>query len=324
MMSPILIVRPSSLGDIVHALPVVHDMHTHLACEIEIDWVAEEAFASLIQMNHGVRRVIPFALRRWRRELLRSSTWRELSEFRRELRATSYAAIIDLQEQLKGALVAALAHGAVHGPDRASIREPAATLAYRGKHAIDPQQHLIDRCRQLAGKALGYTPQGEPVFDLSPPPPDVTLRRPYVAFVHATSRRDKLWPEESWRALMRHFIDDGHVVVLPWGSAEEEARSRRLATGFADAIVPPRQALPQIAAMLAHARLVCGVDTGLVHLAAAVGTPTIALFTVTDPTLAGVARASRSAVDVGGNGRIPDVSAVLDAAERVLTQVRVN
>jgi len=313
----ILIVRPSSLGDIVHALPVVHDVHTYCGSDVQVDWIAEEAFASLIEMNHGVHRVIPFALRRWRRELLHRATWRQMAQFRTALRARAYHTVIDLQEQLKGALVSALARGHVHGPDRASIREPLATLAYRGKHAIDPQQHLIDRCRQLAGKALGYASDGPPVFDLVPPPLTAAQARPYVVLVHATSRPDKLWPEANWRKLVAYFAAAGDCVVLPWGSADEEARSRRLAEGFAAAIVPPRTSLPQVASLLSQARVVCGVDTGLVHLAAALGVPTLALFTVTDPTLAGVARASRCAADLGGNGEIPSPEHAIATMQRL-------
>ena len=314
----VLVVRPSSLGDIVHALPIVHDMHAHLTA-VAIDWVAEEAFVPLVAMNHGVQAIIPIALRRWRHRLSSSGTWREMARFRESLRARRYDAVVDLQEQVKGALVAWLARGPVHGPDRASIREPAATLAYRRTHAIDPQQHLIDRCRQLAGKALGYVPSGPPMFDLSPRLPNEVPAQPYVVLVHSTSRADKLWPEDNWRALIDHFVHRDHGVLLPWGSAEEQSRSRRLASGFPTVQVPPRADLLRIAALLRQAALVCGVDTGLVHLAAALGTPTIALFTVTDPALAGVARASPRAIDLGGNGSLPMVQRVVAAAESLLT-----
>ena len=129
-MNRALIIRPSSLGDIVHALPIVHDLHCHRP-GLAIDWVAEEPFAALVALNHGVRQVIPIALRRWRRRILAGSTWREIRAFRRDLGRERYDAVLDLQEQVKGAAIAWLASGPVHGPDRHSIREPAATLAYR-------------------------------------------------------------------------------------------------------------------------------------------------------------------------------------------------
>src|SRR5215813_4803590 len=229
-MSRVLIIRPSSLGDIVHALPIVHDLHRHRA-NVEIDWVVEEPFIGLVGMNRGVRRVITIALRRWRRGVLARSTWREMRTFRRELAHERYDAVIDLQEQVKGALIAWFARGPVHGPDRVSVREPAATLFYRHSYRINPEQHLIDRCRQLAGKALGYAPSGPPRFELRVPELADAPPAPYAVFVHATSRFDKLWPDSHWTVLLEHFARDGLSIVLPWGSAEEAARSERLAGG---------------------------------------------------------------------------------------------
>ncbi|MGH8712743.1 MAG: lipopolysaccharide heptosyltransferase I, partial [Casimicrobiaceae bacterium] len=210
-MSRALVIRPSSLGDIVHALPIVHDIRRHRP-GIAIDWVAEESFAPLVAMHRGVDRVIPVALRRWRHDAFVRATWRQAAAFRRELARDRYDAVLDLQEQVKGALIAWLARGPVHGPDRASIREPAATLAHRHHHRIDPAQHLIDRCRLLAAGALGYAPEGPPHFDLVPPPLLGAPQTPYAVFVHATSRADKLWPEAHWRTLVAHFTQAGLTV----------------------------------------------------------------------------------------------------------------
>ena len=257
-MTSALIVRPSSLGDIVHAMPIVRDLARHRP-GIAIDWVAEESFTGLVALNRGVRRVIPVALRRWRHHLPARRTWSEFGAFRRQLGSERYTAVIDLQEQVKGAFLAWLARGPVHGPDRASIREPAATLAYRRRHRVDPHQHLIDRCRQLAGAAFGYAPQGPPQFDLTPPPLHDAPSSRYAVFMHATSRADKLWPDAHWRALIEHFADAGFAVLLPWGSASEQARSAALAAGIARADVPEHRALPKMAALLAGADLPRGV-----------------------------------------------------------------
>jgi heptosyltransferase-1 len=317
--SAVLAIRPSSLGDIVHALAIVADIRAHHP-GLAIDWVAEEGFVPLVELDPGVRRVIPIGFRRWRHRLLAPATWREWAAFRRDLRQERYAAVLDLQEQVKGALIATMARGTAHGPDRASIREPVATLAHDAHHAIDPRQHLIDRCRQLAAAALGHRVEGPPRFGLVPPPPAAGLAdgRPYVVCVHATSRPDKLWPDAHWRALIAHFARAGLRVLLPWGSASERARSEALALGEPDATVLPRQSLPALAGILARAELVVGVDTGLVHLAAALGAPTIALFTATDPALAGVERASANARDLGDAGRTPDVAEVQAAAGALL------
>jgi heptosyltransferase-1 len=309
-MSRALIIRPSSLGDIVHALPIVHDIRRNRP-GVAIDWVAEEGFAALVAMHRGVDRVIPVALRRWRHELLDPATWREAAAFRRALARERYERILDLQEQVKGALLAWIARGPVHGPDRASIREAAASFTYHHRHRIDPAQHLIDRCRQLAAAAFGYTPEGPPHFELAPPPLLDAPDKPYAVFVHASSRTDKLWPEEHWRALIAHFTQSGLAVLLAWGTREEAERSARLAAAIPGAVVSARRELPQLAALLGRAEVVCGVDTGLVHLAAALGAPTVALFVATDPLLAGVARASPRCRDLGGTGAIPAPSEVI-------------
>jgi heptosyltransferase-1 len=316
----ILVVRPSSLGDIVHALALVADVRAHRP-ELAIDWVAEESLAPLVALDPGVRRVIPVGLRRWRGHLLAAATWREMAAFRRDIRRDHYAAVLDLQEQVKGAVVARIARGARHGPDRASIREPIATLWHDVHHAIDPDQHLIDRCRQLAAAALGYRADGPPRFGLVAPAPSAGSAmpdRPYLIFLHATSRADKLWPEANWRALVGAFADAGFAILLPWGGGEERARSERIAAGEPAARVPPRQSLPALAGLIARAELVVGVDTGLVHLAAALGTPTVSLFVATDAKLAGVERASGSARDLGGVGHVPTPEAIIDAAGALL------
>jgi len=321
-MSAVLVVRPSSLGDIVHALALVADIRVHRP-GLAIDWVAEESFVPLVMLDPAVRRTIPVAFRRWRHRPFAAATWREIAAFRRDLRREPYAAVLDLQEQVKGALIARAARGARHGPDRASIREPLATLAHDAHHRIDPAQHLIDRCRKLAGAALGYRPEGPPRFGIVPPPREpgaATCDRPYVVFVHATSRPDKLWPEGNWIELLAGFARAGYAIVLPWGGEDERARSERLAARESAAIVPPRQPLPALAGTLARAELVIGVDTGLVHLAAALGTPTVSLFVATDPALAGVAHASPCARDLGDLGKVPTPEEVRSTAGTLLRQ----
>jgi heptosyltransferase-1 len=189
---------------------------------------------------------------------------------------------------------------------------------HRRRYRIDPAQHLIDRCRQLAAAALGYTLDGPPHFDLVPPPLVAAPESPYAVFVHASSRADKLWPEAHWRALIAHFTQAGLAVLLPWGSSDEAERSGRLADGIAGAVVGARRELPEIAALLARAEVVCGVDTGLVHLAAALRAPTVALFVATDPRLAGVARAGPHCRDLGGIGAVPTPRAVIAAVGALL------
>lgn len=265
-----------------------------------------------------MRRVVPLALRRWKRAPFAAGSWRELAAFRAALRESHYDAVLDLQEQVKGGVVARMAQGTRHGFDRASIREPVATLFDDVHHAVPRGLHFATRCRRLAAQALGYALDGPPRWRLVAPPPAALPRGPFVVAVHATSRASKLWPEDRWRALLQGLAGAGLAILLPWGSDDERARSERLAAGIDGASVPPRQSLRAWAGMLARAELVVGVDTGLVHLAAALQVPTIALFTATDPAGAGVAIAGPHARDLGGNGTLPSLDDVRAAAAALM------
>jgi len=317
----ILVVRPSSLGDIVHALSIVADIRANRP-ELSIDWVAERGFTGLLEMHPGIRRIVPIGMRQWRRRAFAGATWREIATFRDALRRDEYAAVLDLQEQVKGAVIARMARGVRHGPDRASIREPIATLLHDVHHAIDRDQHFVVRCRQLAAASLGYRVEGPPRFGLVAPAPGPgsVPERPFVVCFHGTSRADKLWPDADWRRLVETFAAAGFPVVLPWGSDDERARSERYGAGITGAIVPapPRLSLPGLAALLARSELAVGVDTGLVHLAAALGTPTVSLFVATDPKRCGVGIAGPSARDLGGIGVVPTLEEVQRAAGELM------
>ena len=319
-MSAVLVIRPSSLGDIVYALAVAADIRRHRP-DAAIDWVAERGFAPLVALCPDIRTIIPFALRRWRRAPLAQATWQEIGTFRRDVRAARYTAILDLQEQVKGALVARMAKGRRHGFDRRNIREPLATLLDDVHHPIDRNQHFIDKARAMAAAALGYSATGPARWRFAPPvsAPEMPAG-PYAIALHATSRDDKLWPEDAWRNVLEAWDRAGLASVLPWGNAAEESRSRRLAQGIAGAIVPGWLGLPEVASLLARAALAIGVDTGFTHLAAALRTPTIAIFAATSAELHGVAAAGTHARDVGGPGAPPTADEVLSAAGEHLRQ----
>lgn len=317
-MSAVLVIRPSSLGDIVYALAVAADICRQRP-EWSIDWVAERGFVALVTLCPDVRRVIPLGLRHWRRAPLARATWREISAFRQDLNVSRYTAILDLSEQVKGAVIARAARGRRHGFDRASVREPFATLGHDVHHRVARHQHFVERCRRLAAAALGYAIDGPPSWHIVPPPAAPGLpARPFVIILHATSRPDKLWPETHWRALIAHVERAGYATMLPWGSAAEEARSRRLAQGFEHALVPGWLSLSEVATLLARAELAVGVDTGFTHLAAALRTPTLALFNATDPALHGVAIAGSHARDLGRERALPAPDEVIAVAAALL------
>ncbi|MGH8739132.1 MAG: lipopolysaccharide heptosyltransferase I, partial [Burkholderiales bacterium] len=274
-MPRILFVKTSSLGDVVHHCPAVSDAAREMP-GATIDWVVEEAFAEVAAMHRSVRRVIPVALRRWRASLWRPAAWREFGAFRRALGAERYDFVIDSQGLLKSALLARLAHGERHGLDRQSAREPLAARLYDRRHAVPRSLHAIERNRRLSAAALGYALQGACDYGLAaageaPPAP----RGPYAVLLTMTSRADKLWPEERWAELARALAARGVRAVLPWGSAPERVRGERLASMVEGAQVPARMDLARLARLMRGARGVVGVDTGLTHLAAALGLPAV-------------------------------------------------
>lgn len=316
-MSKILLVRLSSMGDVIHNLPAVTDLARHYP-NAEIHWVVEEGFAELPALHPAVGKVLPFALRRWRKRLFERGNRAEMRRFFEGLRSERYDLVIDSQGLLKSAVVARLSGGGVAGYDRHSIREPLASWFYHRRLTVGRDQHAIARNRLLTGAVLGYTPDAEVDYGIRPPAIklDCLPANPYVVLLTASSRDDKLWPELDWVALIRRLAQQGLQVVLPWGSVSEQGRARRIATDLDNATVAPRLKLAEAARLLADARCVVGVDTGLVHLAAAVATPTVALFCASEPGLTGVL-ASSHAVNLGRNGAPPtlaEVSAAVDAA----------
>jgi heptosyltransferase-1 len=304
-MPRILFVKTSSLGDVVHHCPAVSDAARALE-GAQIDWVLEEAFAGVARLHRAVRRVIPLALRRWRRAPWRASVWSEISELRRELRAERYDAVIDTQGLLKSALLSSRAFGTKHGMDRASAREPIAARFYDVAHAVPRALHAVERNRRLTAAALGYSLDAAPEYGLKAAPR--AGNGAYAVLLTMTSRADKLWPEERWIELGRALA---LPVVLPWGSAAERERAERVARGIGQAAgVPQRMAIDALAELLSNAKAVAGLDTGLTHLAAALDVPTVGIYCASDPALTGLYGAPR-ARNVGAPGKPPQVFEVL-------------
>lgn len=316
----ILLIKTSSLGDVVHNLPVVTDLRREHP-EASIDWVVEESFADVVRLHPGVRRVIPVALRRWRKSLLTPATWNEMRAFRTALQAENYDLAIDTQGLLKSALITRMARGKHCGYDASSAREPVAAHFYDAAFEVPKHLHAVARNRRLAALAAGYVAPAAPDYGIATAParcvPSGTFRGTEAILLTATSRDDKLWPEERWIAAGRALHERGLTCLLPAGSATERERATRIAQAIPGAVALPPLSLPELAAQLVAARIVIGVDTGLVHLAAALGRPTLALFCASDPTLTGVV-ANTPAINLGTRGRPPGVEHVLAAAMPLL------
>ena len=311
----ILLIKTSSLGDVIHNLPVVTDLRTHFP-DATIDWVVEEAYAAVAGLHSGVRKAIPVALRRWRKSLFSAVTWREMRDFRAMLQEEDYDLVIDSQGLLKSALIARLAHGRRCGYAGCSAREPLAARFYDARFEVSKALHAVERNRRLAALAAGYVADTPADYGIAAAPAPA-LDGPSALLLTATSRDDKLWPEERWVALGRALHERGLKCLLPAGSPAERERAQGLAHAIPAAVALPPMGLGELAAQLAAARIVIGVDTGLVHLAVALGRPTLALFCASDPALTGVL-ATTPAVNLGARGRPPSAEDVLAAATPLL------
>ena len=276
----ILIVKLSSLGDVVHAMPALQDIRTALP-QAQIDWVVERGFAPLVRRCAGVRRVIECELRRWRKAPFSAATRRDWRAFKMDLQQECYDAVIDLQGLTKSALVARLAQLAPQG------RRFGLAAASEGSSFEAPARWLVDvaialpkhidaemRSRQLCAQALGYNVPAAKSYGLH----SSTATAPLVALVHGSSRADKLWPLASWQTLGQRLHAQGYSVALPHGSDEEEAMALRIASGIAQAQVWPRYTLDALTDALGGCAGVIGVDSGLSHIAVALDRPHVQIY----------------------------------------------
>jgi heptosyltransferase-1 len=296
----ILLVKLSSMGDVVHNLPVLTDIRRALP-EASIDWAVEPAFAPLVTLHPAVRETIAIPLRAVKARWWSPRAWRALRDARATLGGRAYDLIVDTQGLVKSAWIARAAQGPVAGYDAASAREPAAARQYSHRYPVAREAHAVARNRTLAAAALGYALPAALDYGIhaEPRPPG---DQPYVVCLTDTSRADKEWPAPDWRALIERINDRGRQVLLPWGSARARAANEALAARVPDARVPDAMPLDRLAGVLAAADAVVGVDTGLTHLAVALRRPTLGLYVSTRPALTGLCGAG-AAINLGGGTR---------------------
>ena len=285
----VCVIKTSSMGDVIHTLPALTDAQRAIP-NLSIDWVVEENFAEIPRWHSAVNRVIPIALRRWRKSPFSIQTRNEWKNYRTLLQAENYDAVIDAQGLIKSALFATrFAQGVKHGYDRQSIREPLASFFYDKKYTISYQQHAVERIRQLFAQSLGYElPQVQGDYSIAHHFLHQTSEQNYVVFIHSTTRADKHWEEAEWQKLIEKITALSDCKIhLPWGNEQEKARAERLAQVHSNVLVLPKLTLTELAKQIANAKAVVSVDTGLAHLTAALDKPNITLYGATEPKLIG-------------------------------------
>lgn len=296
----VLLIKTSSLGDVIHTLPALTDAARAIP-GIQFDWVVEEGFAEIPAWHPAVAQVIPVALRRWRKHLwqtLRNGEWRR---FKARLGEARYDLVIDAQGLLKSAWLTRYVKAPVAGLGPDSAREPIASRFYDRRYSVPREQHALERVRQLFAQALCYPlPAGIGDYGLNRARLAGAVEQPYLLFLHGTTWASKHWPEACWRELAERMNALGWAVRLPWGNEVEKARAERIVAGLDKAALLPKLNLAGVAKVIAGASACVAVDTGLGHLAAALDVPTISLY---GPTLPGrVGAYGRSQVHLCATG----------------------
>jgi heptosyltransferase-1 len=283
----VLIIKTSSLGDVIHTLPAITDA-AHAIPGIRFDWVVEEGFAEIPSWHPAVDQVIPVAIRRWRKNIWQTLKSGEWKAFKQRVRARKYDLVIDAQGLVKSAWLTRYVKAPVAGLDRYSAREGLASRFYDRRLSVATGQHAVERVRQLFALALAYDlPEGIGNYGLDLDRLQLPPAAPYVVFLHGTTWATKHWPEAYWRELAERMGRRKLQVLLPWGNPAEKARAERIAQGLNNCQVLPKLNLVGVARVLAAAKACVAVDTGLGHLAAALDVPTISLFGPTNPGLTG-------------------------------------
>ena len=315
----ILFVKLSSLGDVVHHFPAVSDVQRRWP-DAHVAWAVESAYAGLVKLHPAVTQSIPVNLRSLWRAWHRRSEWRAFGASRREIESGRWDYVVDSQGLLKSAFIAAYAPAPRFGLDSSSARERIAARFYDVRLPVARRLHAVERNRRLVAQVFGYSVDGIAAeYGLVQPAsqPAWAPERRYIVMLHAASHKQKMWPEAFWVELGQHLAEQGCASVLPAGTEAERAAAHRIAIDVPGSLVAPPVDLPELAALLAHAWAVVGLDTGLTHLAVALGRPTVGIYCSTEPQLTGLH--GHEAVSLGAPGAPPsprEVAAALGAGPR--------
>ncbi len=289
----VLIVKVSSLGDVIHTLPAVTDAK-RANRRLQFDWVVEENFVEIPSWHPAVERVIPVAFRRWKKNIIGTLRNGEFKDFKTDLKQEHYDLVIDAQGLIKSGIISRLSKGLTIGLSDSTIKEPMATLFYNKMFSVPRDEHAVQRVRELFSRALNYELDAQELdtIDYGIDLKRIGLKEKHspsglLIFLHGTTWESKHWPVQFWRELAILAAARGYSIRLPWGNDTERERAHAIAKGIPAVSVLERQSLTEMARQIAQADGVVAVDTGLGHLAAALATPTVSLYGPTNPGLSG-------------------------------------
>lgn len=319
-MKKILLVKTSSMGDLIHTFPALTDLMNHRPGEYALTWVAEEAFSDIAAMHPLTEHVIQFSFRRWKKNLFSAQTWREYRTFTSALRADAWEKIVDAQGLLKSVAITKIAANRGQSPtysySKESIREPMAARFYDHNFSVPKGLTAIERNRALFAQVFNYKVAGAPDFGIThwEEKSLLTPDKPFAALIHGTSAESKEWPEEKWIQLGKWLAKQGIISILFWGNPREKTRAERMAKEILGAIVMPKVSLREAGLILSKASLIVAVDTGLAHLANTQDRPIVGLFLDSHAHYAGVipTKGNPHAQNLGGKGENPEVCEVIE------------
>lgn len=324
----ILLIRVSSLGDVLHNMPMVDDLAAHFP-GAQIDWVVEEAYVNLVKLQPKVNKVIPFALRRWRKSLGSAETRKELKAFYRAVREEEYDFVFDTQGLLKTGIIMGMARtnkngkkvGLANGTEGSGY-EGISRVFHDQSVAVDRHTHAVLRGRLVAAAACGYQVNTPASFGLQKLglAPDWMPDSPYIVFFHGTAGASKKWSRDNWIETARNLQVKDWPILLPWGNAEEKSEAEAMAEKMHNARVLPKLSMQDAIVLAQRAALVIGVDTGLTHIAAAYETPTIEIY-CDSPKWKTEGNWSEKIINLGDKGAPPSVAEVEIAFERLLNNL---
>lgn len=309
---------------------MVSDIRHHYP-EANIDWVVEEGYTELVRMNPDVRRIIPIALRRWRKNLLSTTVRAEIVNFRRQLKQDAYDIVFDTQGLLKTSVVMRMARLAADGQrvglanaTEGSGYEPLSRLFHTRSVKVGLHTHAVLRARQVAAAVLGYNVDAPADFNMRMPDgggeqlPSWLPGDPYAVFFHGTARAEKQWSFSNWVEIADLLDKRGLPILLLWGSDAERLSAEQMAGQMSNARVLPRLSLMEAVLLTQRAALVVGVDTGLTHIAAAFVRPTIELY-CDSPRWKTEGNWSPQIINLGDQGIPPAATEVAQAIDVLLS-----